>query len=244
LDPNPTRAIAEIFDAATLTWQVTGSMNQARYEHTLNLLADGSVLASGGAVSTQLGALSTAERYQPGVGEPPPVQVTINSNVAGANFIVGNSGCNAGTYQAAAQLSWNIGANCAVTAVAPSGYSFGSWNDGSSANPRSFVAPGTAVVYTATFKQNPPAACTYAISRKSQSISAADTTGSVRVNSSTGCAWTASSNALNWLKIISGANGTGQGTVTYEAKKNTGASRTGTLTIAGQTFTVTQKMGR
>ena len=38
-----------------------------------------------------------------------------------------------------------------------------------------------------------------------------------------------------------GANGTGNGTVTYSVGANTGStSRTGTLTIAGSTFTVTQ----
>jgi hypothetical protein len=58
-----------------------------------------------------------------------------------------------------------------------------------------------------------------------------------------GCGWTASSNAPAWLTITAPASGTGPHTVSYEAKRNTGPTRTGTLTIAGLTFTVTQKAG-
>jgi hypothetical protein len=61
----------------------------------------------------------------------------------------------------------------------------------------------------------------------------------VNVTAGTGCAWTASSNAP-WLTITSGATGTGNGPVGFSAAANAGGSRTGTLTIAGQTFTVTQ----
>ena len=82
--------------------------------------------------------------------------------------------------------------------------------------------------------------CTYSISPTSQSITSAAATGSVGVTTATGCAWTATSNAT-WISITSGATGTGNGTVNYSVAANTGtSSRTGTLTIAGQTFTVTQ----
>ena len=53
------------------------------------------------------------------------------------------------------------------------------------------------------------------------------------------CAWTATSNAP-WLTIAAGASGTGSGPVSYNVGANTGTARTGTLTIAGQTFTVNQ----
>src|SRR5206468_10609762 len=44
-----------------------------------------------------------------------------------------------------------------------------------------------------------------------------------------------------WSTITGGASGTGIGTVTYSVATNTGATaRTGTLTIAGQTVTITQ----
>jgi len=64
---------------------------------------------------------------------------------------------------------------------------------------------------------------------------------SVALTASNGsCPWTAQSNA-SWLTITSGASGVGNGTVTYAAARNaTGTGRTGTMTIAGQTFTVIQ----
>jgi hypothetical protein len=43
-----------------------------------------------------------------------------------------------------------------------------------------------------------------------------------------------------WVLITSGASGTGNGTVNYSVAPNLGGARTATLTIAGQTFTVTQ----
>jgi hypothetical protein len=47
--------------------------------------------------------------------------------------------------------------------------------------------------------------------------------------------------AANWINITSSGSGNGNGTVQYTvAPNNTGAPRTGTLSIAGQTFTVNQ----
>lgn len=55
----------------------------------------------------------------------------------------------------------------------------------------------------------------------------------------TACAWKATSNAP-WLTVVSGASGSGSGTVTLHASPNPGALRTGTAIIAGQVFSATQ----
>ncbi len=83
--------------------------------------------------------------------------------------------------------------------------------------------------------------CTYSIEPTSQSFTSAGGSGSVSVASSTStCSWTATSNN-SWLSITSGSSGIGDGTVEYSVAANTGSSsRTGTLTIAGKTFTVSQ----
>jgi hypothetical protein len=82
--------------------------------------------------------------------------------------------------------------------------------------------------------------CTYSISPTSASQPSGGGTGSVSVTAGAGCNWTAASNA-SFITITSGASGSGSGTVNYSVAANTGTtSRTGTLTIAGQTFTVTQ----
>jgi len=66
--------------------------------------------------------------------------------------------------------------------------------------------------------------------------------GSISVTTSAGCAWTASSNS-SWLTITSGLSGSGSGTVQFTASGNIGAQRSGIITIAGQTYTVTQNSG-
>ncbi len=83
-------------------------------------------------------------------------------------------------------------------------------------------------------------ACTFSINPTSASFAAGAGTGSVSVTAAAGCAWTAVSNAT-FITITSGASGSGNGTVNYSVAANTGtASRNGTMTIAGRTFTVTQ----
>ena len=84
--------------------------------------------------------------------------------------------------------------------------------------------------------------CTYAIAPESQSIDPAGGTGSVAVTAGDGCGWTASS-AVSWITITAGASGTGNGTVRFSVAATNGPSRSGALTIAGRTFTVTQGQG-
>jgi hypothetical protein len=101
---------------------------------------------------------------------------------------------------------------------------------------------GTVTIGGQTFTVNQAAfvaPCTYAISPTSQTMPVLGGAGTVTVTTTSACAWTASSNAP-WLTITSGASGTGNGTVGFTAAVNIAGSRSGTLTIAGQTFTVTQ----
>ena len=84
------------------------------------------------------------------------------------------------------------------------------------------------------------AACVYLISSTSQPVlpsGGADVSASVTVAS--GCAWTASS-SVAWVTVIAGASGTGNGAVAFSVAANPGSVRAGTVTVAGQTFTVTQ----
>ena len=83
-------------------------------------------------------------------------------------------------------------------------------------------------------------ACPPSISPTSQWVPAAGITGTSTVTATTGCSWTATSNAP-WITISAGAAGSGSGSVTFSVAANVGStSRTGTMTIANETFTVTQ----
>src|SRR5262249_44749576 len=82
--------------------------------------------------------------------------------------------------------------------------------------------------------------CTYSISQTSTSFTPRGGTGSVAVTAGSNCPWTATSSAI-WLTITAGANGTGNGTVSYSVAPNTNTTAlSATLTIAGQTFTITE----
>jgi hypothetical protein len=83
-------------------------------------------------------------------------------------------------------------------------------------------------------------ACVYQISSTSSTVlpsGGADLSAMVTVAS--GCAWTASS-SVAWITVIAGASGTGNGSVAFRVAANPGSVRTGTVTVAGQTFTLTQ----
>ena len=81
--------------------------------------------------------------------------------------------------------------------------------------------------------------CTFAISPDTRSVPASGADGTVSVTAGAGCAWTAASN-VSWITIASGASGSGNGDVGYKVAATTGPARSGSLTIAGRTFTVNQ----
>jgi hypothetical protein len=65
-------------------------------------------------------------------------------------------------------------------------------------------------------------------------------TGTVGITAETSeVAWAAISNA-GWITITGAASGTGSGSISYAVAANTGAVRTGLITIAGEAFLVTQ----
>lgn len=83
-------------------------------------------------------------------------------------------------------------------------------------------------------------ACTYSLASTTGSFAPAGGTGSIRVSAPSGCSWTASTSAA-WLALTSDPFGSGSGTLGYSVAANPGtAVRTATLTIAGQTLTITQ----
>jgi hypothetical protein len=83
--------------------------------------------------------------------------------------------------------------------------------------------------------------CTYVLSATSAVQTAVAATNSVSVTAADQCSWSASNN-VPWISILSGASSNGTGLVTYSAASNgISLSRTGALTIAGQSFAVVQQ---
>jgi hypothetical protein len=101
---------------------------------------------------------------------------------------------------------------------------------------------GTITIADQTFSVTQPS-CTYTVGTPSTlSFAANGGSGTVSVTASAGCPWTTSNNGNAWITITpTDSTGTGAAqTVNYTIAANTGVARNGTMTIAGQTFTVTQ----
>jgi len=109
-------------------------------------------------------------------------------------------------------------------------------------NDSSTSRKGTLAIAGRTFTASQPGVvCSWSIDPRSISVPGDGAIGnaiSVTTNAPD-CGWTARSN-VGWIFVTSGTNGIGNGTVNYTVGVNTGGFRTGTITIAGQTFTVTQ----
>ncbi len=96
---------------------------------------------------------------------------------------------------------------------------------------------------TVSIAQQAPVSCTYALNSVSNSFNSGGGSNTVSVITQSSCAWSAASNS-SWLSVNAGTSGSGSGTVGYSASANTStSSRGGSLTIAGQTFAVSQLGG-
>jgi hypothetical protein len=147
------------------------------------------------------------------------------------------------TVTAAGGCQWAASSNAPWLTVASgsSGNGSGTVKVDAAANPGTARA-GTVTIAGQPFTVNQAAACVFAINPTSQHVNHDARTGlSVVVTAGPLCSWTAVAD-VDWLHITSGSSGTGPGTVTFSVDKYSGGKspRTGTLTIATQTFTVTQ----
>ena len=100
---------------------------------------------------------------------------------------------------------------------------------------------GTLTIAGHHFSVTQAEGCTYAIAPSSVAVGAAGGSNVVTVTAGTGCPWTAASD-VDWISVATAA-GAGNGTVRFTVAPTAGPARTGTLTIAGQVFTVTESPG-
>ena len=165
--------------------------------------------------------------------------------IAPANQTIGVAGGAGGliTVTAGAHCAWTAVSNVAWVTVTggASGGGNGVVTYNVGANPGS-GRTGTLSIAGQTFTvtQASLASCAYTLTPPTHSIGPSDGVAlRVQVSTTSGCAWTASSN-VSWVTIVGGASGNGNGTVTYDVAANTGGTRTATMTIAGHAFTLTQ----
>ena len=94
-----------------------------------------------------------------------------------------------------------------------------------------------------TFTVSQGSGCTFSINPASQNLPYFGGPGSVAVNTGPGCTWAATS-SISWVHLTAGQSGTGPGAVAFTADETPSSQpRSGTVSIAGQTFTVIQDGG-
>ncbi len=176
---------------------------------------------------------------------------SLTQSGAVCSYSINPSSLNVSATNGQSTVTVAAGTGCAWTAVAnfswltitagTSGTGSGSVVFTYAANPNTVTRAGTLTIAGQTFTVNQAAAaCIYSIAPTAAHYIAAGGPGNIAVTAGTGCAWTAVSNDV-WVTVDSGSPGTANGTVGYTVTANaTAFSRTGTITVAGQTFTVTQ----
>jgi Putative binding domain, N-terminal/Domain of unknown function (DUF5666) len=107
-------------------------------------------------------------------------------------------------------------------------------------NPAPSARSGTIVVGSQSVAVSQAAApCVFTLSRAGDAVGATGGRLTVDVATLNGCGWTATS-PVSWIVVGPGQNGSASGTVGLAVSANAGGVRVAAVTIAGQTFTVTQ----
>ncbi len=165
---------------------------------------------------------------------------TLNAPASGGAGTIAVSSGSSCSWSAASQVPWiSLSGATAGTGNGSVGYVV-------AANPGT-TRSGTVLVGGHAFAVNqagaqdpppPPPSCQYSVTPTIAAFTFAGGTGTVTVTTTPGCPWSAVSHAA-WLVVTGGASSTGSGSVQYTVQ-GAAAPRTGTMTIAGQTVTVTQ----
>jgi hypothetical protein len=169
--------------------------------------------------------------------------VTVDTSGLGSPYGVGGGVGLVGVTTNGSNCTWNASSAASFATVSPqSGTGNGSVAVTLSSNAGSATARSTSLTIGGQVVpiQQSGTTCTFNLQSAAGSVPASGGSGAVGVVAPAVCTWNAVSNNLPWLSITS-AGGAGSTNVQFVAQSNTSANpRTGTLTVAGQTYTVTQ----
>jgi hypothetical protein len=187
--------------------------------------------------------------------DPAPCSVTVDPSQSGSPFDSGGGGGILAVTANGANCSWTASSpvNWITLAVAGGG-SGASVNGSGSMNVTisaiSNAASTTSRSTTVTLGNVSEAItqggtqCSFVLGSTTASIPYGGGTGSVSVTAPGACAWSSSTDpTASWLTISSSGSGGTSNVVFSAAPNNTSSPQTGTLTIAGQPFTVTEAAG-
>jgi len=169
----------------------------------------------------------SAAKCQPSLAASP----VVSSGGTGVVKITTQPEC---AWNASTQVGW-------ITGLSPAaGQGSAQIDFVAAANPLPSLREGEIVVNDNPVRVVQDAApCAFELRPPNRSVSAAGGTAMVGIVAMDGCHWTAVSNAP-WITVTSRAGGSGSGSVTLSIASNSGAARSGTVTIAGEAFAVVQ----
>jgi hypothetical protein len=183
---------------------------------------------------------------------------TVTQSAAGCTFSISPASASAGSGGGTFTVGVTTGTSCGWTAVSNVAWitvPFGGSGAGSGnvtvsvgANAGTTSRTGTVTIAGHTYTVTQAAStssmasisegCSYTLGTTAVTAPAGGGANSVKMTAPSGCTWKATSNS-SWLMILAGS-GSGSGWVTYSVAPNTGATRTGTISVAGKTLTITQ----
>ena len=140
-----------------------------------------------------------------------------------------------------AGCAWTVtGGASWITVTVPSGVGSGKVDYTVAANPTITARQATLTIAGRVHTINQAGlVCTITVTPPSQTFSAAAATGQLTISTLPLCPWSASSNA--GFVLVGSGSGSGPGTLSYQVLQNTGViPRTATITVSGQTHTITQ----
>ncbi|HET7220577.1 MAG TPA: BACON domain-containing carbohydrate-binding protein [Vicinamibacterales bacterium] len=158
----------------------------------------------------------------------PSSQEVANSGGSGIVGVSTAAGC---PWTAASAVEWTT-----VTPASGSGPGQVQFTSVANASP---ARSGTLTIAGQTFTITQASLCTYSFTPPSHAFGADGGNGNILVIVSGACSWTATT-ATPWITITAGTSGVGNGLVQFVAAPNPGPARTGSLTIAGINYTVTE----
>ncbi len=252
-----TTSVSAPTGASTGTITVTAGSSTATWTAASNVswvtISSGASGKGNGTVAYSIAA-NTATAARTGTLTVAGLTFTVNQAGAACSYTVTPTSATVAATAGSYTLQVTTTSGCTWTAVSNSSFlSVTAGASGSGSGSVTYAAtPNTSAARSATLTvakatiniaQSAPAAGTpvFSLNPGSASVAASASTGSVAVTASVSTStWTAVSNA-NWITVTSGASGKGNGSVGYSIAANTGTgSRSGTITIAGNAFTVTQ----
>jgi chitodextrinase len=176
----------------------------------------------------------------------PGVSVTIPACTC--SYSLGQTNASYGSASGNGSLSLTASAGCSWTAstanswihlMTTNGIGNGTVNYSVDANTSTSARSATLTVGGQVFTINQSgASCSYSINPASSSFGASASSSSFTLSTPSGCSWSAST-TVAWIHTTSFGSGNGTVNFTVDANAST-SSRSGTITVGGQSFTVNQ----